>query len=341
MEPIALFLTDTHLKDKNQELVYNIFEQAIEICKENDIRVIFHGGDFFTNRNSITLTLITQALRIADMLKKEGITLYIIPGNHDKTDQDSERSYLDMFKHRKNIKVIREESCLELKGITFAFLPFFTDSYNSRLSNVKSMAKDLENDTNILITHIAINGVRNNDGTVVEDCNEPKAFKFWDKVWVGHYHDSQSFKNVFYTGSAYQANFGERLDDKGFHLVYDNGSLDFIPSKYTRYIKVSLDVNDDIETELEMYGDKGDHVRFVFSGDQTDIHKIDRQKLDALGIDVKFELNNVNEEILKIENGDFASMSKKNVIGYFREYCELQEIEKSKVGSGLKILIKE
>lgn len=341
MEPIALFLTDSHLKEKNQDLVYNIFKQAVGICADMGIDTIFHGGDFFTNRSSITLDVISQSLKIADLLKRSRITLYIIPGNHDKTSQDSEKSYLDIFKHRKNIKVLREETCVELGGITFAFLPFFTESYNSRLSAVKANAKSIGNARNILITHIAINGVRNNDGTVVEDSNEPKAFKFWDKVLVGHYHDSQSFDNVIYTGSAYQANFGERLDDKGFQIIFDNGSLEFIASNYTRYIKVNLNVDDDIDTELEMYGDKGDYVRFIFSGDHTDIHKVDRQKLDALGIDVKFELNNVNEEILKIESGDFTSMSKKNVIIYFKEYCEIQEIQKEKISKGLKILIKE
>lgn len=341
MNPIALFLSDTHLKENNQDLVYSIFEQAIDICEDLGLDTIFHGGDFFNNRSSISLGLISQTLKIVELLEKSKINFFIIPGNHDKTNQDSENSYLDIIKHRKNINILSSEKCIHLEGITVSFLPYFTESYSDRLQRLKKSARAIGNSKNILITHIGINGVRNNDGTIVEDSNDSKNFKFWDKVLVGHYHDSQSFDNIVYTGSAYQANYGERLDDKGFHLIYDDCSVEFLPSKYTRYIKVNLDINDDIDTELEMYAGKGDNVRFVFSGENSDIHKIDKQKLDSLGVDFKLELNNVNKEIVKIENGDFTSMSKKNVISYFKEYCQIQEIGKSDFSRGLKILINQ
>jgi exonuclease SbcD len=301
MKALAVILTDTHLKESNHELV----------------------------------------ISIADLLDKEGMTMYIIPGNHDKTHQDSEKSYVDIFRRRKNIVVLRNECVIDFDGVTVGFLPFFTDSYANRLKEVKDAAKGVGNGSNILITHQAFNGVRNNDGTVVEDGNSTKSVKFWDKVLVGHYHDSSVIgNNIYYIGSTYQANYGERFDDKGFTVLYDNGEIEFFPSKFPRYIKVKLELTDDIDSEIEMHSSENDNVRFIFSGEKTDIHKIDRQKLDEYGIDVKFELNEVNEEILKVETGDFSSMSKKNIYGYFREYCEIQDIDKEKMSIGMKHLIK-
>lgn len=341
MKPLAIFLTDTHLKENNQDLVIDIFRQAVKLCLELKVKKIFHGGDFFTSRTSQSLqVLITFYDEILKLLSDNDIVMYSIAGNHDKTNQDSEKSYLDIFRHRKCIKVIRSEECFDFKGITIGFLPFFTDSYKERLKNIKSLAKDLGNDYNILITHHAFNGAINNDGSVVDDSNSTKLVKFWDKVLVGHYHDENQFSNIIYTGSAYQGNYGEAIEDKGFTIIYDNGGHEFEPSKFPKYIKIKLNVNDNVDNEIEMFSSKGDNVRFIFSGDKTDIHKIDRQKLDALGIDVKFELNEVNEEILKVEQGDFSSMSKKNIMTYFKEYCDIQEIDKTKMSKGIKHLIK-
>lgn len=341
MKPIAIYLTDSHLKETNQALVYDIFVQAVKLAKRLRVKKVFHAGDFFTSRTSQSLQVLVSFYDdILGLFNQEGIELIGIPGNHDKTNQDSERSYLDIFRHRKCFTLFRKETCIELNGITFGFLPFFTHSYSERLKNVRDIAKGLNNDCNILITHHAFNGAVNNDGSVVSDSHSPKSVKFWDKVMVGHYHDSNEIGNIFYTGSCYQANFGERLDDKGFHIIYDNGEIEFEPSVYPKYRKVKLDVNDDVESEIEFYAGKGDNVRFVFSGDKTDIHKINRQRLDEVGIDVKFELNDVNEEMLKVESGDFSAMSKKNIITYFKEYCEIQEIDKTRYSQGLKHLIK-
>ena len=337
-KPIALFLTDTHLKDGNEDLVYDIFKQAIKLCKKMGIKRIIHGGDFFTSRTSQTLAVLIRFYAIRYEIGKAGIELIGIPGNHDKTNQDVESSYLDIFKN-KTFKVIAKQTCLEIDGITIGFMPFFTDSFNERLKELTDAAIELNNDHNILITHAAFNGAVNNDGSVVSEGVKVKSVKFWDKVLVGHYHDSNQFKNIYYTGSAYQGNYGERIDDKGFTIIYDDGEIDFEPSKFPKYIKVKLDINDDIDTEIEMHASETDNVRFIFSGDKTDIHKIDRQKLNDFGIDVKLELNDVNEEMLRVETDDFSSMSMKNILTYFKEYCEIQDIDKKKMSAGIKHLI--
>ena len=64
---IGLFLTDTHIKEDNFELVFNIFKQAIDFCKKNNIKSIFHGGYFFTNRISQKLNVLLYSSKIFDL----------------------------------------------------------------------------------------------------------------------------------------------------------------------------------------------------------------------------------------------------------------------------------
>jgi len=86
--------------------------------------------------------------------------------------------------------------------------------------------------------------VRNNDGSIVEGDVEESYFDSFDLVASGHYHDwSEIGENIVYFRSAYQANFGED-DNKGFTVVYDDCSLEYIQSKFPIYRKIIIDMND-------------------------------------------------------------------------------------------------
>ena len=64
---------------------------------------------------------------------------------------------------------------------------------------------------------MSFDGVANNDGSKVESIIKPSMFSDYKSVLIGHYHNASKIaKNVFYTGSAYQNNYGENITDKGF-----------------------------------------------------------------------------------------------------------------------------
>lgn len=339
IKPVGVVLTDTHLKGDNLTLVFDIFKQAYDLAEELGVKYVFHGGDFFTNRIGQNLmTLITMKM-VLNIFKGTGITLVGIPGNHDKTNQDSEESYLDVFDDAENFELVRDMRLIRIGDLSIGFLPFFTSTYKSRLEDLETLRDSKPYKKSVLLTHIAFNGVRNNDGTVVEDAISPKDVKSWDEVLVGHYHDaSEVGKNIKYIGSAYQGNYGENIEDKGFTILMSNGELDFEPSKFPKYIKVKLDVNDDIDSEVEMLAGSEDNIRFIFSGDKTDLHKVDQTRLSELGIDCKFELNDINEEIARIEGGDLKELDAKTIIKYFAEYCKIQNIDSPTRTKGLKLL---
>lgn len=341
-KPIALFLTDTHLTKENNKLVENIFEQAVEICYKKGIRRLISGGDSFTNRQGLTLNTLLSFRKTLNYLNSKGITLDAISGNHDKQDLDDDNSYIDIFDTFDNFVVHRNSGGSIIGNVYFHFIPFFKKEKYTQILQESASRVD-KKFFNILITHAAINGVRNNDGSEVTDSLDVKAYSAFDKVLVGHYHNSCKLgSNIFYTGSAYQGNYGENVADKGFHLIYDDGSHEFIPSKFPKYLKVIIDASDvtDAVNNFEIHKGSEDFVRFVFKGKQTDIDKINMSQFLAAGIDCKSESTEVNEAIISAENDDFVEFDKSSIIENLVEYGTTNQFEDDKLEFGLELLSK-
>lgn len=342
-KPLAVILTDTHKKKDNLELVEDIFEQAIELCVELGCKYVLHGGDFFTNRTGQNLATLMSMKRVLNRVADAGLTMVGIPGNHDKTDLDSEDSYLDIFSNFPGFVLFRDCGSINFSkyDIGISFLPYFSSTYEERLEKMKRMSVSNGFKHNILITHKAFNGVRNNDGSLVSDGASPKLVKHWDKVLVGHYHDeSRIGDNIHYIGSSYQANYGENITDKGFTILYSDMSLKKVKSRFKKYIKVTIDASDisSAENELERFEDSEDNIRFVFKGCKTDLSKVNISKFTDAGVQCVLEQEEINEEILKAESGEFKKLDKKEIIKNFFKYCSIQKMSAEDRNFGLKLL---
>lgn len=334
--PIAVLLKDTHLKESNIELVTSIFSQAISLCKEKNINRIFHAGDFFTARKSQSLEVLNAANYIFKMVKSEGIDMYIVAGNHDKTDLTSERSYLDIFDNYAT--VIPDYSCLSINdgGINIHFLPYFKedDGYIGRLLEISS---NVEKTTkNVLITHIAVTGVSNNDGSLVENCLNKELFDPFDITFIAHYHDESWIGGkIHYFPSNYQANFGETLK-KGFTILYDDLSTSFHESNFPKYIKVKLDPTDDksIKEAQKIHQNSSDNVRFVFEGEEAELKTIDKEKYSLLGIGVEFKKDSAVPLESKdlVEKANSISFNRSNVEEAFEVFCQTKHIKDNSIG---------
>lgn len=325
---IGVLINDIHLDKNNGDLVKDIFKQLMSVCEEYDTHRIFCGGDVFTNRSGQPLQCLTDWKEILEILTKKGFEFHVIPGNHDKTDSNSERSYLDIFGDKcvclyRNIGYIICENCL------VGFIPYFQDE--KWLEKFEELDKKKSEQTRILITHMGFDGVVNNDGSRVSSIIKPSMFKNWTKVLIGHYHNASKLAdNVIYTGSAYQNNYGENITDKGFTVVFSDGSLKFVPSKFPKYIKEVINV-DDKETLmnlLEKYEEEEyDHIRFVFRGKKTDCQKINISEIQGrYGIDCKFESTETVEAMEISESDSVLSYDKKTITKDFMKFCSDNKI---------------
>ena len=350
VNPIFILLNDIHIDKSNGELVKDIFKQVVDIAVQKDIMHIVIGGDVFTNRSGQPLDCLTTFQEILDMAEKADIIIDAIPGNHDKTDPNDYRSYIDVYKGNHIFTIHREGCSAIIGGCAVAFVPYFDDeSWKREFDKAAAITEEQLIDGDVaddaprfLITHVAIDGVRNNDGSEVLNDLKPGMFDLYTKVFVGHYHNASKIgKNVYYTGSAYQGNFGENLIDKGCTIVYDDGHTEFVALKFPKHIKHEIDVNDSetLRNLLEKYeGEKYDIIRFVFKGKKVDASKVDLSYIESKGIQCEFESIEEKEAIDNSTDEDALNYDKRSVTKDFLKFCKENGIKGEHLKFGLNLI---
>jgi len=344
---VGVLVNDIHLNKENGDLVKSIMSQAIDLADKYDTDEIFCGGDVFTNRSGQPLKTLKDFKEITENVKKRKKNFHVIPGNHDKTDSDDESSYLDVYS---DIHLYSSSKVKFIGGIVIVFIPYFGDGkwleeYEKADAIIQDcyLMQDIEDDTPIImITHTGFDGVVNNDGSKVSSIIKPSMFKGFHKVLIGHYHNSSKLgSNVYYTGSAYQGNYGEDITDKGFTVIFNDGSTKFVPSQFPKYIKEYIDADDSetLRNLIEKYdGEDYDNIRFIFRGKKTDCQKINIVDLSRRGIDVKFEVNETIEAIEYSESDSVLTHDKKTITSDFFKYCKDSEIKGDKFKYGYDLI---
>lgn len=344
---IGVLVNDIHLDKNNGSLVKDIFQQLMKVCEEYNTHRIFCGGDVFTNRSGQPLQCLTDWKEILEILTRRGFDFYTISGNHDKTDSNSEISYLDIF-GEKCVHLYRSAGYVLLDGCAIGFIPYFQDEkWLKEFQRLEDEIVDEIDDatTMILITHMGFDGVINNDGSRVSSVIKPSMFKNWTKVLIGHYHNASELSdNVIYTGSAYQNNYGENITDKGFTVVFNDGSIEHVQSEFPKYIKEVIDANDKetLMNLLEKYGgEERDYIRFVFVGKKTDCQKINIAEIQGkYGIDCKFQCAEECEAIELSEGDAVLEYDKKTLTKDFMKFCADNDIKGKQFKYGFDLIKK-
>ena len=335
----AIVLTDTHLNQNNIDQNKDVYIQAINLAKKHNLNKVLHAGDIFDARKGQTDSLLKTFEEILDLFHENGITLVAIPGNHDKSDYKSDVSYLDPYKHHPGFNLLRSGGFAEDNIYMF---PYFLEdgTYESLLK--QSIQRDFKNFGKdcILITHVAVNGVKNNDGSKIENNIKPALFSKFTKVLVGHYHNKSTVgTNIFYIGSAFQHNFGEDIS-KGFTLIMEDGTTQFAKATFKEYKKIVIEIEKvspkEIEKMVETYANSEDSIRFVFKGTHEKLQAIDKTKFTKVGIDIKRESDEIEIGVEEAKNDEFISFDQTSIAKEFDEFCEQNNLDKKSGNKYLK-----
>lgn len=339
-QPLLILITDTHLNHKNIDLVISIFRQTIDHGKIRGLKTIYHAGDIFDSRKHQTLSTLKAFALILQMFEDEGMTLRAIPGNHDKPDYFSPNSYLDVYQKYSSLDLIREGDYFLEGDWIIHMIPFFDEkeSYPFYLKKYIEQNKPSPKQKNLLITHIAVDGVKNNDGSEIEETFDIKIFKdLFDKVIVGHYHNKQTVGNITYCGSAYQKDFGED-EKKGMTIMYSNGELEQVELSAPKFETVKIDLNkitpEELDKKLKLYQNTPDNVRFKFSGTKEKLTSLNREKFKKAGIDIKTEQDDPEIDLDYATLIDFTGFDKKKIIIEWNEFTEKHKIDKQIINKG-------
>lgn len=329
---IRLCLTDTHVNNNNLDLQESIWLQAIEVCKSKNINVIHHLGDFVTNRKAQSLAVLEHLMWIKSLLLENNISLIGITGNHDRTNLESVFAYPNIF-NDKNFKIV-EESYQEVVGdIEFTFLSYFpeTGSYKERFNKIRV------DDTKftVLHTHIGISGGLSHKNATINKEVPSDMFGDFDLVTSGHYHNRNKVDNdvntdIWYIGSAYAANYGED-NDKGFTIIYDDGSIEFHQTDFPKYETISVDVTEVdgkwLSSTKKSIAASGSNVRVIVTGDESELKKVKKQKFSDIGVK-KLQLSVDTVDVLDVKSSTtFVSLNKETAIKEYKKFCVKQELD--------------
>lgn len=228
------FVTDTHLGARGSSSIFREYfrwyykEMLFPALKAEGVTHLFHGGDFFDNRNHVTLTDIDYVTEeFMPLLEEYGITLHIIPGNHDLAYKNTSKvSSLSIMKPSEYVIVYDRPTLLDLDGMKLAMVPWInkenyeeTDQWMRTLSNPQDIT---------VLGHFEIAGCKMYKNSVCDTGMEQSYFKDFKHVLSGHFHHPSKYGNIQYLGSAFHTTWQDYGDRRGYSVFdADNDSWEY------------------------------------------------------------------------------------------------------------------
>ena len=118
---------------------YQIAEwnKFIGYCKENNIKQMIILGDFFDNRNIISVKILDRVLN--DIIDNDMDVILLI-GNHDTLFKNTSKVNTPklLFEKYANIRVIQSPEEIEIDGVPCLFVPWINkENYDESLAAIK------------------------------------------------------------------------------------------------------------------------------------------------------------------------------------------------------------
>ena len=318
--PVALLLNDIHISKDNLPEFQTNWNEAIQICIDKGISDMIIGGDLWQSRSAQTLDVLMAVRQAILKATAQGLYLTIAEGNHCKVDQESLLGYSHIFSAYPNVDVIDSYTVIDISDSTVLYVMSYFPENGSFIERLNQLLnKDFDkNKYNVLYIHEGIRG-----GLAIPSDDELPAsiFEPFDAVLVGHYHDRKRVPGtkIEYIGASRQHNFGED-EEKGYTILFDDGSYEFIKNKAnTRYKTQILNFADLQEGAFSVSNDGIPHkLRLCVRCTSAEASTIDKKKLIEMGC-TKVEV--VTEDTVAKEVANHALEHKFDKNGIKAEYA--------------------
>lgn len=327
-KPIKVIWNDVHLKTGNEDQILRAVRFMISWCIKNNVSRTIFAGDLFDSRTFQRLKVLKTFDTILDELQSANITVDIIPGNHDKTVYASYDSFLEQYRYHPGVNYYKGITELEVDGVKFTYLPFFSDDM---LIPMLNEAKGGD----VLISHFEMQGSTHLGNVSEKTTINKKMLSKWKKVYLGHYHNWHEItKDIVHLPSFIQANFGED-NYKGFTVLYDDLSYEIIKGDFKEYKKIKVDVDKTNTSQLlkliNTYKQSEDIVRFEFEGQESNLKAIDKKLFIDTGIDIKMKYQQkFTYEEDENKPDIITKFTKNKVQDLFKDFCKEKELDYKK-----------
>ena len=276
---IAL-LCDTHCGIRNSSEVFldnaedfytNIFFPE---CEKRGVKQILHLGDYYDHRKFVNFKALNQNRRVfLDQLRKNNMTMDIIPGNHDTYYKNTNElnALKECLGHYMNeIHIVMEPTVMQYGSLSMALLPWIcADNYDQSMNFIRDCKADW------LGAHLELANFEIGRGILAPHGMDPKIFKKFEQVLSGHYHTASRKDNIWYLGNPMEFFWSDAHDPKFFHILdTESRQIEKIRNTYTLFEKI---VYNDKEMDYNNYN-KNLSKKFVkvVVSEKTDPFTFDR-----------------------------------------------------------------
>ena len=273
-------LTDTHCGIRNSSEVFldnaedfytNIFFPE---CEKRGVKQILHLGDYYDHRKFVNFKALNQNRRVfLDQLRKNNMTMDIIPGNHDTYYKNTNElnALKECLGHYMNeIHIVMEPTVMQYGSLSMALLPWIcADNYNQSMNFIRDCKADW------LGAHLELANFEIGRGILAPHGMDPKIFQKFEQVLSGHYHTASRRDNIWYLGNPMEFFWSDAHDPKFFHILdTETRQIEKIRNTYTLFEKI---VYNDKEMDYNNYN-KNLSKKFVkvVVAEKTDPFTFDR-----------------------------------------------------------------
>ena len=217
-------LNDTHCGIRNSsEIFLNNAEQFYNNvffpeCEKYNVKQIVHLGDYYDHRKFVNFKALNHNRRIfLDQIRKRGMSMDIIPGNHDTFYKNTNElnSLKECLGHYMNeVHIIMEPTVMQYDSLKLGLLPWICqDNYDLCMNFIRDCRADW------IGSHLELNGFEVMRGLTNKHGMDPKLFSRFEMVLSGHYHCSSKKDNIWYLGSQMEFFWSDAHDAKYFHIL--------------------------------------------------------------------------------------------------------------------------
>lgn len=218
-------INDTHVDLRNGSEAYMshlkrfFAEIFFPYCDKHQIKQVVHLGDYFDNRRGVNVRALHNARKnILEPMTERGISMIIIPGNHDVYHKNTNAvsSLREMFGYYiENVKIVERPTVLEIDGLSIGLLPWISEA-----NYVESIEFISKCSAPILMSHLELSGFEMMKGQPSATHGmDPSLFKRFEMVLSGHYHTKSTRGNIYYLGTQLEQTWADCDDPKYFHVL--------------------------------------------------------------------------------------------------------------------------
>lgn len=232
------FVTDTHLGARGASNVFRDYfkwfwkDHFFPTVKKQGVKAIFHGGDFFDNRNNINAKDVDFLINFFIPLVNEyEIPFHMILGNHDIHYKNrNDLTIASLFENNEYIKTYDRPIDISISNLPdILLIPWINkENYDECIHKIET------SDADICLGHFCLDGFKMYRTSVSTSGLSPKIFKNFPLVLSGHYHHASKVGNIQYLGSPYHMNWQDYPDERGIY-IYEDGDMEFIETPATLF----------------------------------------------------------------------------------------------------------